>query len=93
MSKSMKKIITFVLLTFVLCIYFYYDIVKNGFSNSNTIGIMWMPALSGITVKLVFDKTIKGLGWSKLKLKYSVICYLIPLIACLLVYPIVGLVV
>lgn len=89
MSKSMKKIITFVLLTFVLCIYFYYDIVNNGFSNSNTIGIMWMPALSGIIVKLVFDKTIKGLGWSKLKLKYSVICYLIPLIACLLVYPIV----
>jgi hypothetical protein len=50
---------------------------------------MWVPAISAFITKIVFDKSLKGLGFKIGKVKYIVISFIIPLIAGLLVYSIV----
>ncbi|MFH1347691.1 MAG: CPBP family intramembrane glutamic endopeptidase [Candidatus Margulisiibacteriota bacterium] len=92
----MKKIITYVVLVFLLSSPGYYLII-----NSKAFGLspfavmfylMWCPALSGIITSLVHEKSLKGIGWGPGKLKWLGLAYLLPIAYAGLAYGIVWLV-
>jgi membrane protease YdiL (CAAX protease family) len=47
---------------------------------------MWIPAFAAISSKLFYDHTVKGIGWRVKGFRYIGFAYILPLIACLLVY-------
>lgn len=90
-KKYNKKVIVFLLLLFVLTSFPYYKVISTGTLEGNGQYIfiaMWIPAISAIITKIIFDRNIKGLGWKIGKLKYLGISYAIPLIAASVVYSI-----
>lgn len=93
--KSTKRVTTFIVLTFLLSILPYIRIISDKTLEGNGLFVfllMWAPGLAAITTKQLFDKNQKGLGWRIGKLKYIGASYLIPLLACLIVYPAVWLI-
>jgi len=89
-QKSIRKIITFLVLTFGLSIIFYSIIIKTGSIQTGggifTLALMWMPGISGMLTQLIFEKSLKGMGWKFGKAKYLLLAYLIPVIYSLVVY-------
>jgi len=89
-QRSIRKIITFLVLTFGLSIIFYSIIIKTGSIQTGgglfTLALMWMPGLSGMITQLIFEKSLRGMGWKFGKAKYLLLGYLIPLIYSLVVY-------
>lgn len=86
MKESMKKVITFLIINFLLSSVFYYLSSKGGMNILVNLGLMWVPALSSIVTQLMYNKTVKGLGWKLGNAKYLLMSALIPLMACLVVY-------
>lgn len=89
-SKAIKKIFTFLVLVLVFSSIVYYFIFKSGglqASGGNlTILLMWVPGVSGIITQLLYERTLRGMGWKLGKAKYLSLAYLLPLIYCLVVY-------
>ena len=80
----MKKILTYLILVILFSSLGYYLVI-----NSRSLGIspfaamfylMWCPALSGIITSLVYEKSLKGLGFRFGKLKWLGLAYLLPLV-------------
>lgn len=86
MEKGAKKIITYLVITILLSSYFYYKLISVGRLNGYVFGLMWVPAVSAIITKIIFDRSLKGLGWKFAKLKYLAASYFIPLLSALVVY-------
>ncbi|MFQ7272810.1 CPBP family intramembrane metalloprotease [Blautia producta] len=49
-------------------------------------GLMWVPAFAAICTKLIYDRTIKGIGWKIRGWKQMSFAYILPLLSCILVY-------
>lgn len=94
-QKSIRKIITFLILTFGLSTIFYSIIIKTGSIQTGggifTLALMWVPGLSGMITQLFFEKSLRGMGWKPGKAKFLLLAYLIPLIYSLVVYGITWL--
>jgi len=80
----MKKITTFLVLTFLLSSIGYYLIV-----HSKDLGInlslamfylMWCPGISGITTYLIYEKGLSAIGWRLGRLKWLGLAYSLPII-------------
>ena len=89
-SKSIKKIITFLAVTLALSSIFYYLILTGGSLDTAgglyVLGLMWAPGLAGIITQLVFERSLRGMGWKLGKFKYLAAAFLLPLAYCLVVY-------
>ena len=88
----MKKIWTFLLLTFLLSAVFYAMILSlESLQEADNLvfGLMWCPGISAIITVLIFDKNIRGLGWKLGKAKYLLLSFLIPISYALIPYSIV----
>lgn len=89
-SKSLKKIVTFLAITFLFSTVFYILIINAGslevYGGLLVVGLMWVPGLAGILTQLIFEHTLRGMGWKLGKFKYLLIAYLLPLAYCLVVY-------
>lgn len=89
-SKAKKKIFTFLLITLALSSIFYYAILSAGTLEVSggvyVLGLMWCPGISGILTQLIYERTLKGMGWKPGKFKYLFLAYTIPLAYCLVVY-------
>ena len=91
----MKKIITYVVLTFSLSSIGYYLII-----HSKALGInpflcmfylMWCPALSGIITSLVYEKNLSGIGWRLGRPRWLGLGYFLPICYASLAYGIIWL--
>jgi membrane protease YdiL (CAAX protease family) len=91
MSKPWKKIITFLLLTFAFSGFFYYLIIRDGKLGSFSGGLMWCPGLAAIITQLIFERSLRGLGWGFKPWKYQLVAYLTPLAYALAAYLILWL--
>lgn len=89
-SKANKKIITFLSLVLVLSSIVYYFIFQSGSLHAAggnlTLLLMWVPGVSGIITQLIYERSLRGMGWKLGKAKYLFLAYLLPLIYCLVVY-------
>jgi len=90
-----KKIITYVIVVLLLSSIGYYLII-----NSKSLGLkpmavmfylMWCPALSGIITSLVYEKSIKGIGWGPGKVKWLGLAYLLPIAYAAIAYAVIWL--
>jgi membrane protease YdiL (CAAX protease family) len=90
-----KKIATYLILVFLLSSIGYYLII-----NSKTLGLnqlavmfylMWCPALSGIATALIYEKSIKSIGWDLGKFKWLGLAYLLPFAYAALAYTVIWL--
>jgi hypothetical protein len=50
------------------------------------LGLMWCPGVAGLATRLIFQKTLRGVGWRWGKWKYQWASYLIPLMYPAVVY-------
>lgn len=91
----MKKILTYIILTFFLSSIGYYLII-----HSRALGInpfiamfylMWCPGLSGIITWLVYDKNLSGIGLKPGKLRWLSLGYFLPICYAAVAYGIIWL--
>jgi len=81
--RTILGIVTYVLLTFGLSTFFYHAILKAGSmgvaNGLFVVGLMWCPGVSGLITRLIFQKTLRGVGWRWGRWKYQWASYWIPI--------------
>ena len=91
----LKKIGTYLLLTFGLSSIFYYLIISSGSLRAGgflyVLGLMWSPGTAGMLTQLMYQKNLRGLGWGWGKTKYQLWSYFIPLLYAAAAYGVVWL--
>jgi membrane protease YdiL (CAAX protease family) len=89
-NKAGKKIITFLGITFTISCLFYFLIISAGTLQAGgglyVLLLMWTPGVAGILTQLIFEHSLKGMGWKPGKFKYLALAYIIPVLYCLVVY-------
>ncbi|MBE0685274.1 MAG: CPBP family intramembrane metalloprotease, partial [Anaerolineaceae bacterium] len=89
-SRAVKKIFFFLSLVLILSTVVYYFIFQSGslhgLGGGLVLLLMWVPGVSGIITQLIFEHTLRGMGWKFGKAKYLLIAYLLPVLYCLVVY-------
>jgi membrane protease YdiL (CAAX protease family) len=91
MSQSRKKILVFLVLTFLFSAFFYVLIARAGSIQSYALGLMWCPGLAAMLTNLAFQRNLRGMGWKPGPAKYLLAGYALPLLYTLVVYSIVWL--
>ena len=96
-NDANKRVVTFVVLAFVLSAPFYYLIAQNGGLESPTsanfvIPLMWMPGVAGLITTFIYQRNLRGMGWGLGKPKYYLFAYLLPILYAGIAYGIVWLV-
>lgn len=94
-SKPIKKIITFLAITLVLSAFYDYLILTSGsmmtLGGLYVLGLMWAPGLAGIITQLIYERSLRGMGWKPGKFKYLAAAWMLPLVYCVVVYGITWL--
>jgi uncharacterized protein len=94
-SKALKKIVTFLAITLALSSVYYYLIISSGSVSSAgglyVLGLMWSPGIAGMATQLIYERSLRGMGWKPGKAIYLLIAFLLPLGYCLVVYGITWL--
>lgn len=65
-SKINKKAMTYLGILCLTCPVFYYLSIRSGGLSGGSIfliALMWMPAFAAVCTKLLYDHSIKGIGW------------------------------
>lgn len=65
-SKINKKAMTYLGILCLTCLVFYYLSIRSGGLSGGSIfliALMWMPAFAAVCTKLLYDHSIKGIGW------------------------------
>lgn len=84
-----KKAITYLGILCVVCPVFYFFSIRAGGIQGGSlflIGLMWMPTVSAVCTKLIYDHTLKGIGWKIKGWREIGTAYLLPLLSCVIVY-------
>lgn len=94
-THTRNKVLTFLGLTLVGSAIFYFLIISSGNIEAAgglyVLGLMWTPGISGLITQLVFEHSLRGMGWKLGKAKYLAIAYFLPVAYCLVVYGITWL--
>lgn len=89
----LKKVIVFLILTFVLSSIFYYLIIAAETMHAGggwyVFALMWCPGIAGLLTRLFYHRTIAGFGWRLGKIRYQALSYCLPILYALIVYGIV----
>ncbi len=82
-SNSIKRIVTFLLLTFLLSAIFWFLIIRAGTLDVSgglfTVGLMWCPGAAALITTLLYQGNLRGLGWSLGRPRYLLLSYALPL--------------
>jgi len=90
-SRSGREVAVFLTLTFALSSIFYALIISAGGKGSPLgqlylLGLMWCPGISALAVRLLFHRTLGGLGWGWKRARLQLLAYLLPLAYVSVVY-------
>ncbi len=90
MSKPVKKILTFLAITLGLSSIYYYFIISGGTlmvgGGLFVLGLMWAPGIAGIITQLIFERSLRGMGWKPGRIGYLGLALVIPFLYGLVVY-------
>ena len=90
---NIVRIVTFLVLAFGLSSIFYVLIITGGKGIGPwLLPLMLCPGVSAILTKLIFDRSLKGLGWKPGPAKWLGLSYLLPILYGAVIYGIVWLV-
>ena len=94
-NNAKKQIATYLIIVFALSIPWYILISTNGGLEGGgevwVFPLMWTPAVAGIITTLIYQRSLRGIGWGFGKLKYYVIAYFLPIIYAAVAYGVVWL--
>lgn len=94
-TKTRKKIFTYLAILVVLSSIFYTLILSAGTLSAGggiyVLGLMWMPGISALVTQLIYEHSLRGMGWKPGRFKYLLLGYVIPLAYCIVVYGITWL--
>jgi membrane protease YdiL (CAAX protease family) len=91
-QKNIWRIVTFLILAFGLSSIFYVLIITGGKGIGPwLLPLMLCPGVSAIITKLIFDRSLKGLGWKPGPAKWLGVAYLLPILYGAVIYGIVWL--
>ncbi len=92
-DKIRKEIMVFLALTLVFSSIFWTLIIISGFGSKNAVfyifGLMWSPGISAIITGLIFQKSLRPIGWRWGKTRYQVLSFFLPIIYAAVSYAIV----
>lgn len=84
--RSALRIATFLLLTAFIDAGPYLLMARSGYTRDFALLWMWSPALVALATSLVFDRSIKGLGWKIPTLRNLLIAFAVPLTYSILIH-------
>ena len=95
-NNAKKKIITFLVITFILSIIFYGLIIRAGGVEEDAamiyvILLMWSPGVAGLITTFIYQRNLRGMGWGLGKPKYLAIGWLLPVLYTGIIYSAVWL--
>lgn len=89
-ARTKTKIGFYLLLLLAISIPLYWPIVRQGTIDVDygipVLGLMWSAGIASLITRLVFDKSLRGVGWRWGKWKYQWASYFIPIIYSAVVY-------
>jgi membrane protease YdiL (CAAX protease family) len=85
-SNATNKIILFLVITLALAAWPTFDMIRSGTLGYMVLALMWAPGLAALITQWITERSLAGLGWRLGKPRYLLISFLIPLLACVLVY-------
>lgn len=90
-SRTIAGIVTYIVLTAALSAIFWRIMIRAGSlaaggSGYYVLGLMWCPAVAGFTTRLIFQRTLRGVGWGFGSWKLEWAGYWIPLAYAAAVY-------
>jgi uncharacterized protein len=79
---TISGIVCFLALTFALSSIFYRAILRETTLSSALLvyGLMWSPGVAGLITRLIFQRTLRGVGWGARQWKYLWQSYWIPIV-------------
>ena len=86
MAKPVRKIATYLVITFLLSSIIYIQIIKTYSIAGYSFLLMWCPGIAAIITQLIFERSLRGLGWKFKPVKYQFVSYLAPLGYALVAY-------
>jgi uncharacterized protein len=94
-SEILREIIVFLVLTVILSTLAYIPIIQAGTANDRVSKLasylMLAPGLAAIITYLVFERSLRPVGWKLDKIQYLILGLVIPVIYCLIGYGLVWL--
>ncbi|QSZ67392.1 CPBP family intramembrane metalloprotease [Methanofollis aquaemaris] len=85
--RAIFKVGLYVVLVFAFSSVFWYLIAAAGdLEPALVVGLMWSPAVAGLITQMVFERSLRGMGWPPGPLRYLLFALLIPLLYCLVIY-------
>jgi membrane protease YdiL (CAAX protease family) len=94
-SKTLREIIVFLALIVILSSLAYIPIIRVGTINggqSKLAGLLMLaPGLAAVITYLVFERSLRPIGWHLGKIQYLILGLVIPIIYCLIEYGLVWL--
>lgn len=86
MSKPVKKITTYLVITILLSSILYIQIIHAHSIAGYSFLLMWCPGIAAIITQLIFERSLRGMGWKLRPIKYQLVSYLTPLGYALVAY-------
>ena len=87
MRWSSNKVALFLVITLVLVIWPYYEIIRSGTIQGFAVfALMWAPGVAAMLTQWITSRSLAGLGWRLGKPRYLLTSFLIPLVICIVVY-------
>jgi membrane protease YdiL (CAAX protease family) len=90
MTRTHQKLAVFLAVTFAISSIYYFLILSAGSLQAGgglyVFGLMWAPGIAAMATQLLFERTLRGLGWRLGSFRYLAIAFLLPLLYCLVVY-------
>lgn len=88
-KRARSKVILYVILVAIFSSVFYYLIIASQSLDVYVIPLMWSPAAAGLITLLVYDRSIRSVGWRPGKVKYLATAAVIPIIYWLVIYGVI----
>jgi membrane protease YdiL (CAAX protease family) len=85
-KRARSKVILYVILLAIFSSVFYYLIISTQSLESYVVPLMWSPAVAGLIALLVYDRSIRSVGWRPGKVKYLAAAAAIPIIYWFVIY-------
>jgi membrane protease YdiL (CAAX protease family) len=88
-KRARSKVILFVVLVAIFSSIFYYLIISSQSLESYVLPLMWSPAAAGLITLLIYDRSIRGVGWRPGKVKYLPAGAVIPFVYWFVIYGVI----
>ena len=78
-ATARTRVVTYLVLTFALSSIFYWQIIAAGrMGMLPVLGLMWCPGVAALITKLVFQRSLRGIGWGWGATRWQVLAYVLP---------------